>query len=83
MSQFSALLLYIILFFSYIAPLCIPFAVAAMALHYWIDKYNLLKCSSSTVALSFPVARTVLKMFELGVVVFAGGNLYFNYLLRG
>jgi hypothetical protein len=52
-------------------------------LHYWIDKYNLLRCSSNTFQMNFVISRAVLKIFELSIVAFAGGNYYFSLKLTG
>lgn len=52
-------------------------------LHYWIDKYNLLKCSSSTFPMNFVISRAILKILELSIVIFALGNYYFAIKLQG
>jgi hypothetical protein len=68
---------YTLMFYSYINPICVPAIIIIATIHYWIDKYNLLKCSSNTFPMNFVISRAILKMFELSVLVFAVGNYYF------
>lgn len=74
--------LFTLLFYSYINPICVPAIIIIASVHYWIDKYNLLKCSSNTFPMNFVISRAILKIFELSIVVFAVGNYYFGLRLN-
>jgi hypothetical protein len=75
--------LFTLVFYSYINPICVPAIIIIVFLHYWIDKYNLLKCSSNTFPMNFIISRAILKIFELSILVFAGGNYYFAAKMQG
>ena len=66
-------------FYSYVAPVCVPALIIIFSIQYWIDKYNLTKRASFNHNFEFYISRVALKMFELSIIIFAGGNLLFSY----
>lgn len=75
--------LFTLMAFSFINPICIPAIIIIFVFHYWIDKYNLFKCSSSTFPMNFTISRAILKILELSLLLFAAANYYFELTLSG
>ena len=56
-------ILYLSVFYSYINPLCSTVTILIFFVHYWIDKYSVLKRSSSSAILAHSYSQRVLAFF--------------------
>lgn len=54
-----------------------------MAVQYWIDKLNLFTRSSLKYEFDFFVSKSILKLFECSLIIFAVGNFIFSKAVRG
>ena len=73
---------YMVVFFSYINPLCVAATIVIFFLQFWIDKYNLFKCSSMTTELNFSLSCLVFRPMEISLLFFAAGNLYYSWKIQ-
>jgi hypothetical protein len=80
---FYITLVYMAVFFSYIAPICVAVVMVIFLFSYWIDKYHLFKCYSLPSALGVELADSVLRWVEFSLILFALGNLYFSWRIEG
>lgn len=72
--MYYLLQVYLVCFFSYIIPIGVPILLVAVVIHYYIDRINLFYRSSMTVHFNFSLLRTMYRLLEASVLVFAIGN---------
>lgn len=80
--SYYILQIYACSFYSYLAPIATPCLIVTFLAQYWIDKLNLLKRSTCKNQMDFALSRTMLKIFETSLFVFAAGNFIFSIVLH-
>jgi hypothetical protein len=70
--------LFLISFFCYVIPLCVPLVLIAYILHYYIDRINLFYRSSMNEHFGLNTIRTMYKLMETSVLIFAIGNTFWS-----
>ena len=68
-------------FYAYLVPAITPILVIFFIFQYWVDKINLFRKSSLKYHFNFFLTRSMLKAFEVSVLIFAiGWNLFSVYI---
>jgi hypothetical protein len=80
--SYYILQIYACSFYSYLAPIATPCLILTLLAQYWIDKYNLFKRSSCKNEMDFFLSRTILKIFEASLFIFAFGNFVFSIVVH-
>lgn len=70
--------LFLISFFSYVIPLSVPLVLVVFIIHYFIDRVNLYYRSSNNETYGLDTLRTMYKLMETSVLLFAVGNAFWS-----
>jgi len=70
--------IYVVSFYSYIAPSISFFLAIIFFAQYWVDKYNLFVRFSSPTDFNYSLSRSTFKTFQLSILFFTLGNLLFS-----
>ena len=70
--------LFLISFFSYVIPLCVPLTLLVFIVHYYLDRINLFSRSSMNEHFGLGALRTMYKLMESSILVFALGNAFWS-----
>lgn len=70
--------LFLISFFCYVIPLCVPLVLVVFVIHYYIDRINLFYRSSMNENYTLGTLRTMYKLMESSVLIFAVGNTFWS-----
>ena len=73
---------YTCLYYSYLIPLGVLGTAIIFAIQYWIDKIKMINFSSEYYEMDYFLSRTILKMFEAGLLIFTIGNLVFSIVIQ-
>lgn len=73
---------YTCLYYSYLVPLGVLGTVVIFGFQYWIDKIKMIKFSSEYFEMNYFLSRTILKLFEASLLIFAVGNLLFSIVIH-
>jgi hypothetical protein len=74
--------IYTALFYSYLIPVGVPVVAIIFIFQFWIDKFNMFKTRSQYCKIDYSLSRSVLKLFEGSLLVFALGNLLFSMIIH-
>lgn len=66
--------IYVVSFYSYIAPYLSLILIIIFAIQYWVDKFNLFTRYSCPADFNYRLSRLTLKTFECSIFIFALGN---------
>lgn len=72
--------MYIALFFAYFCPICTFITAVGFSIEYMLDKRILTRNSSVKNDYNFFMSREALKLLEKSIIIFAAGNLLFEYM---
>jgi hypothetical protein len=75
-------MIYIVSFYSLIAPFANSTLIVIFLIHYWVDKYVLFKKMSSPVDFGYRLTRLIIKCFEGSLLAFAIGHFYWNQVIN-
>jgi len=67
-----------VFFYSTLCPEAIPICIIFFVMNYWLDRYNLINRCSSAEEYTYPMMKSILKLFESSLLAFAIGNLIFD-----
>jgi hypothetical protein len=76
--SYYIVMVYIAAFYSLIVPFANLTLLILMPLHYWIDKYILLKQMTCPVDFGYRLTRLIIRCFEGSLLVFAIGHFYWS-----
>jgi hypothetical protein len=80
--SYYILQIYACSFYAYLVPIATPCLILTLLAQYWVDKYNLFKRSTCKNEMDFFLSRTMLKIFEVSLFVFAFGSFLFSVVLH-
>ncbi|KRX04521.1 hypothetical protein PPERSA_04336 [Pseudocohnilembus persalinus] len=69
--------MYLCAFYSPILPVGMIWSILGIFLHYWIDKYNLLRRRVIKYNMSSDLSREMIEMLEFVLIIYCTGNLIF------
>lgn len=83
-SQYSyyIFMVYIVSFYSLIAPFSNSTVALVFFIHYWVDKYVLFKKMSSPVDFGYRLTRLIIRCFEGSLLAYTIGHFYWNRVIN-
>ena len=69
-------------FFGSLSPMPLVTLILFWLIHYWLDKYNLLRRNSNPLSLSKCISRLMIRVMELDIIIFGLGNLITMILVQ-
>ena len=69
-------------FFGSLSPMPLVTLILFFIIHYWLDKYNMLRRNSNPLSLSKCISKLMLRVMELDIIVFGLGNLITMILVQ-
>jgi len=75
-------MIYIVSFYSLIAPFANSTLILVFFVNYWVDKYVLFKKMSSPVDFGYSLTRLIIKCLEGSLLAFAIGHFYWNQAIN-
>lgn len=72
------LIVFVASFYAYLIPVTTPILVISFFIQFWVDKLNLFTRCSHPRNFSFHLTRSIVKIFEAAIFVFACGTVLFG-----
>lgn len=80
--SYYILQLWTVSFYAYIVPIGVPAMMIIFFFQYWVDKFNLFRRSSLFYQIHYSLSRSILKLAEFSVFIFALGIVVFSWKIH-